>query len=70
MEIDLGDKKLTEFKSKMQVINFFFNDFVTWAIIKVFFEFVKTLLLFHVLVLGPQGMCNLSSPTRNQMGAP
>ena len=55
MEIDLGDKKLTEFKSKMQVINFFFKDFVTWAIIKVFFEFVKTLLLFHVLVLGPQG---------------
>lgn len=37
MEIDFGEKKkLTEFKSKMQV-TIFLNDFVIWTIIKVFF---------------------------------
>lgn len=51
------EKKLTEFKSKMQVT--ILNDFVIWTIIKVFFEFVKTLPLCYVLVWRPQGMCNL-----------
>ena len=40
---------------------FFFD--VTF--LKVFTEFVTMLLLFYVLVFWPQGMWNLSSPTRD-----
>ena len=36
-----------------------------WTILKVFFEFVKILLLFYVFVLWPQGIWDLGSPTNN-----
>ena len=36
-----------------------------WTILKVFIEFVTTLLLFYVLVFWPPGMWDLISPTRN-----
>ena len=41
-----------------------FFSFLMWTIFKVFTEFVTVLLLFYVLVFGPQGMWNPSSPTR------
>ena len=41
-----------------------------WTILKVFIEFVTTLLLFYVLVFWPQGMWDLSSPTRDQTLTP
>ena len=37
-----------------------------WTIFKVFIEFVTILLLFYVLVFWPQGMWDLSSPTRDR----
>ena len=33
-----------------------------WTILKVFVEFVTTLLLFYVLVFWPEGMWDLSYP--------
>ena len=47
---------------------FFF--FLMWTNFKVFIEFVVILLLFHVLVFWPQGMWDLSSPTRDQTRTP
>ena len=47
---------------------FFLKDFfflLTWAIFKVFIEFVTILLLFYVLVFWPHGMWDLSSLTRD-----
>ena len=41
----------------------FLKDFLMWAILKVFTEFVTVLLLFYVLVSWPRGMWNLSFPT-------
>ena len=43
--------------------SFFF--FLVWTIFKVFIEFVAILLLVYVLVFWPQGMWDLSFPTRN-----
>ena len=37
-----------------------------WTILKVFIEFVTSLLLFYVLFLWLPGMWDLSSPTRDQ----
>ena len=44
--------------------------FLMWIIFKVFVEFVTTLLLFYVLFFCPQGMWDLSSPTRDQTHTP
>ena len=44
--------------------------FFLWTIFKVFIEFVKLLFLFYVLVFWPQGMWDLSSPTRGQTCTP
>ena len=44
--------------------------FVMWTIFKVFIEFVTILLLFYVLVFWPQGMWDLSSPTRDRTHTP
>ena len=41
-----------------------------WAILNIFIEFVRKLLLFHVLVFWPQAMWNLNSPTRDQILTP
>ena len=41
-----------------------------WTTFKVIIEFVKILLLFYVLVFWPQGMWDLSSPTRDQTCVP
>ena len=46
-----------------------------WAIFKVFFEFVKILLLFYVLfffvlVFWPQGMWDISFPTGDRTCIP
>ena len=41
-----------------------------WTFFKVFIEFATILLLFHVLVFWPQGMWDLSSPTRDQTHTP
>ena len=35
------------------------------TIFKVFIDFVTALLLFYVLIFGPRGMWDLSSPTRD-----
>ena len=43
----------------------FLKIFLMWTIFKVFIEFVTVLLLFYVLVFWPQGMWDLSSPTRD-----
>ena len=48
---------------------FFFKDFFYFDgehFLRVFTEFVTMLLLFHVLVLWPQGMWDLSFPTGSQ----
>ena len=42
----------------------FFFSFLMWTIFKAFTEFVTVLLLFYVLVFGPQGMWDPRSPTR------
>ena len=47
----------------LNILLFFF--FLVWTIFKVFIEFVAILLLFYVLVFWPQGMWDLSFPTRN-----
>ena len=44
--------------------------FLMWTIFKAFIDFVATLLLFYVLVFRPQGMWDLSSPTRDWTHAP
>ena len=44
--------------------------FLIWTIFKVFIEFVTVLLLFYVLVFWPQGMWDLSSPTRDRACTP
>ena len=41
-----------------------------WTVFKVFVEFVTILLLFCVLVFWPQGMWDLSSPTRERTCTP
>ena len=38
-----------------------------WTIFKIFIEFVTMLFLFSILHFGPQGMCNLSFPTRHPL---
>ena len=49
----------------------FFFFFLMWTIfLKVFIEFVTTLLLFYVLVFWPQGMWDLSSQTRDRTRTP
>ena len=47
------------------LIPFFKRFFLMWTIFKVFIEFAAILLLFYVLVFWPQGMWNLSFPTRD-----
>ena len=49
-------------------LSFFF--FLMWTIFKVFIEFVTVLLLFYVLVFSPQGMWDLSSPTKDRTCTP
>ena len=49
---------------------FFWVFFLAWTIFKVLIEFVAILLLFYVLVFWPQGMWDLSSPTRDQTRNP
>ena len=44
----------------------FLKNFLLWTIFNVFIEFVTILLLFYVLVFWPEGMWDLSSPTRDQ----
>ena len=44
--------------------------FLMWTIFKVLIGFVTILLLFHILVFWPQGMWNLSSPTRDRTQTP
>jgi len=39
--------------------------FLVWTIFKVFIEFVAILLLFYIFVFWPQGMWDLSFPTRD-----
>ena len=46
----------------LNILLFFF---LVWSIFKVFIEFVAILLLFYVLVFWPQGMWDLSFPTRD-----
>ena len=46
----------------LNILLFFF---LVWTIFKVFIEFVAILLLFYVLVFWPQGMWDLSFPTRD-----
>ena len=41
-----------------------------WTIFKVLIEFVAILLLFYVLIFWPQGMWDLSSPTRDGTHTP
>ena len=41
-----------------------------WTILKVFIEFITISFLFSFLVFWPQGMWDLSSPTRDQIHAP
>ena len=41
-----------------------------WTIFKVFIEFVTIVFLFYVLVFWPQGMWDLSSPTRDGTHTP
>ena len=50
--------------------NIFKDFFFIWTIFKVFTEFVTILLPFYVLVFWPQGMWDLSSPTRDQSHNP
>ena len=47
---------------------FFFN--VDVDHFKAFIEFATTLLLFYVLVFWPQGMWDVSFPTKNQTHSP
>ena len=49
---------------------FFFFFFLMRTIFKVFIEFVTVLLLFNVLAFWPQGMWDLSSPTRDWTCSP
>ena len=49
---------------------FFKKIFLTWTNFKVFIEFATILLLFYVLVFWPQGMWDLSSPTRDGIRTP
>ena len=44
--------------------------FLMWTIFKVFIEFVTILFMFYVLVWGPCGMWDLSSPTRHWTHTP
>ena len=46
----------------LNILLFFF---LVWSIFNVFIVFVAILLLFYVLVFWPQGMWDLSFPTRN-----
>ena len=41
-----------------------------WTIFKVFIVFYATLLLFYVLVFGPQGIWDPRSPTRDRTTSP
>ena len=41
-----------------------------WTIFKVFIEFVTILLLFYVLFFWPQGVWDLSPPTRDRTHTP
>ena len=45
---------------------FFLMNLLLWTILKFFVEFVTVFLLFYILVFWPRGMCNLSSPTKDQ----
>ena len=49
---------------------FFSFFFLTWTILKVFIEFVPTLLVFYVLVFWPRSMLDLSSLTSDQTRTP
>ena len=44
----------------------FLKKFLMWTVFKVFIKFAAILLLFHVLVLWPQGMWDPSSLTRDR----
>ena len=49
--------------------SFFFKDFLTWTILKVFIEFVTMLLLFYVLVFWRQA-CGILAPQPGIKPAP
>ena len=51
-------------------LSFFLKIFLMWTIFKVFIDFVTILLLFCVLFFWPQGMWDLSSPTRDRTCTP
>ena len=48
----------------------FLKIFLMWIIFKVCIEFVTIFLLFHVLLFGPRGMWDLSSPTTDRTRTP
>ena len=58
-------KSMTFMRTLLALAGFFRFLLKMWTILKVFIEFVTIFLLFYVLVLWPQGMWDLSSPTRN-----
>ena len=50
----------------LKTFGFCFVLFMWIIFFEVFIEFVTALLLFYVLVFGPQGLWGLSSPTRHR----